>query len=80
MILGSSHAAPSAAPDEEDQELRLERFRAAHPGVVILLLGRCPTAWADGQKIGRPTVRGLLDSLEEIFGRDPQASHARRPQ
>ncbi len=78
-MCGSS-AAPSAAPCEEDQELRLRRFRAAHPGVVILLLGRCPTAWVDGQRIQRPTVRGLLDSLEEIVGRDPQASHAGRSQ
>ncbi len=76
----SSHVAPSAAPDEEDQELRLERFRAANPGVVILLLGPRPTAWVDGQRIQRPTVRGLLDSLEEIFGRDAQASHAGRSQ
>ncbi len=75
MIPGS-HAAPSAAPDEEDQELRLERFRAEYPGVVILLLGPCPTAWVDGQRIQRPTVRGLLDSLEEIFGPGAQASHA----
>ncbi len=78
--MSGSHAALSAAPDEENQELRLERFRAAHPGVVILLLGPCPTAWVDGQRIQRPTLRGLLDSLEEIFGRDPQASHAGRSQ
>lgn len=79
-MTSGSHAAPSAAPDEEDQGLRLERFRAAHPGVVILLLGACPTAWADGQRIQRPTLRGLLDGLEEIVGRDAQASHAGRSQ
>ena len=71
-----SHAALSAAPDEEDQVPRLERFRAAHPGVVILLLGACPRAWAGGQRIERPTLRGLPGSLEETFQADPQASQA----
>ena len=72
MIPGS-HAALSAAPDEEDQVPRLERFRAAHP---VLLLGTCPKAWVGDQKIEHPTLRGLLDGLEEIFGPDPQARHA----
>lgn len=71
-----SHAALSAAPDEQDQVARLERFRAAHPDVVILLLGTCPKAWVGGQRIERPTLRGLLDGLEEIFHPDPQARHA----
>lgn len=55
---------------------RLERFRAAHPDVVILLLGTCPKAWVDGQRIQRPTLRGLLDDLEEIVHPDAQASQA----
>ena len=55
---------------------RLERFRAAHPEVLILLLGTCPKAWAGGQKIERPTLRGLLDELEEIVRPDAQASQA----
>ena len=75
MIPGS-HAALPAAPDEEDQMQRLERFRAAHPDVVILLLGTCPKAWVDGQRIERPTLRGLLDDLEEIVHPDAQASQA----
>ena len=50
MIPGS-HAALSAAPDEQDQARRLERFRAAHPGVPVLLLGACPKAWVGDQKI-----------------------------
>jgi hypothetical protein len=75
-VIPGSHAALSAAPDEEDQVARLERFSAAHPDVIILLLGACPTAWADGQRIQRPTLRGLLGSLEETFQADPQASQA----
>ena len=75
-MIPDSHAALPVAPDEQDQVQRLERFRAAHPGVVILLLGTCPRAWADGQPIERPTLRGLLDRLEEIFHPDPQASRA----
>ncbi len=54
-------------PDGPDQVLRLRAFRAAHPEVVILLLGACPKAWVDGQKIQQPTLRGLLDELEEIL-------------
>ena len=75
MIPGS-HAALSAKPDEGDQVPRLERFRAAHPDVPVLLLGTRPRAWVGDQKIEQPTLRGLLDGLEEIFGLDPQARHA----
>ena len=59
-------SAPGLVPDE-DQEPRLKRFRAAHPEIVILLLGAWPKAWVDGQKIEHPTLRGLLDELEEIL-------------
>ncbi len=75
-----SDATLCAAPDEEDQVLRLERFRAAHPGVVILLLGTCPRAWVDGQRIERPTLGGLLGGLEEIFRPDPHTSRTGTPQ
>ena len=78
MIPGRQAVLP-AAPDEQDQVPRLERFRAAHPDVIILLLGACPRAWADGQRIEHPTLRGLLDRLEEIFHPDPQVSHAGGP-
>jgi len=71
-VIPGSHAGLPAAPDEQDQARRLERFRAAHPGVVILLLGTCPRAWADGQRIEHPTLRGL----EEIVRPDAQASQA----
>jgi hypothetical protein len=35
-------------PDGEDQMPRLERFRDAHPEVVILLRGAMPKAWVKG--------------------------------
>ena len=75
MIPGS-HAALPAAPDEQNQVPRLERFRATHPGVPVLLLGACPRAWVGGQKIENRTLRGLLDDLEQILPPDLQASRA----
>jgi len=75
-VIPGRHTALSATPVEQDPVRRLERFRAAHPDVVILLLGTCPRAWVDGQRIEHPTLRGLLDRLEEIYHPDPQASHA----
>jgi hypothetical protein len=63
----SGHRAPLWLVLDTDQEPRLERFRAAHPEIVILLLGAWPKAWVDGQKIEHPTLRGLLDELEEIL-------------
>ncbi len=67
-------------PDGEDQAARLERFRAAHPDVPVLLLGAYPRAWVSGQKVERPTLRGLLDGLEEIFRPDAHASRMGTPQ
>ena len=75
-----NRAALSLVPDEPDQVPRLERFRAAHPEVVILLRGPMPTAWVGGRKIERPTLRGLLDELEEIFTPDAQDRQAGSPQ
>ena len=69
-------AALSLVPDEPDQVPRLERFRAEHPEVIILLRGAMPKAWVDGRKIVRHTLRDLLDELEEIFPPDAQASYA----
>ena len=60
-------AALGLVPDEQDQVPRLERFRTAHPEVVILLRGALPRAWVGSRKIERHTLRGLLDELEEIF-------------
>ena len=65
-----NRAALSLVPDEPDQVPRLERFRAAHPEVVVLLKGPMPTAWVGGRKIVRRTLRDLLDELEEIFPPD----------
>ena len=63
-------AALSLVPDEPDQVPRLERFRAEHPEVIILLRGAMPKAWVGGRKIVRPTLRVLLDELEAIFPAD----------
>ena len=57
----------SLVPDEPDQVPRLERFRAAHSEVVVLLRGPMPTAWVGGRKIVRQTLRVLLDELEEML-------------
>ncbi len=69
-----NRAALSLVPDEEDKVPRLERFRAAHPEIVILLLGAWPKAWLNRQKIEHPTLRGLLDELEKILPAERPAS------
>ena len=66
--------------DGEDQAARLERFRATHPDVPVLLMGTRPRAWVGGQKIEHPTLRGLLDDLEEMFRPDTHASRTETPQ
>jgi hypothetical protein len=75
-----SPAQVSLVLDGEDQTARLERFRATYPGVPILLLGTRPRAWIGDQKIEHPTLRGLLDDLEEIFRPDTHASRLGTPQ
>jgi hypothetical protein len=45
-----------------------------------LLLGTRPRAWVSGQKLEHPTLRGLLDDLEEIFRPDARTSRTRTPQ
>ena len=74
-----SPAQVSLVGDGEDQAARLERFRAAHPGVPVLLLGACPKAWVDGQKIENRTLRSLLDDLEEFFRPDARISRTGTP-
>ena len=37
-----------------------------------LAAGHLPKAWVGDQKIERPTLRGLLDDLEEMFPPDAQ--------
>jgi hypothetical protein len=69
-MMPGNQAALSLVPDEPDQVPRLERFRAAHPEVIVLLKGHMPTAWVSGRKIVRHTLRDLLDELEEIFPPD----------
>jgi hypothetical protein len=66
--------------DGDDQAAWLERFRATHPDVPVLLMGTRPRAWVGGQKIEHPTLRGLLDDLEEIFRRDTRVSRPGTPQ
>ena len=60
-----NRAALSLTPHEPDQVPRLERFRTAHPEVIILLKGPVPTAYAGHRKIQRHTLRALLDDLEQ---------------
>ena len=75
-----SPAQVSLVLDGEDQTARLERFRATHPDVPVLLIGACPRAWVSGQKLEHPTLRGLLDDLEEMFRPDTHASRTETPQ
>jgi hypothetical protein len=54
---------------EADIEGRAGRFRAAHPQIAILVLGR-PSAWLDCEKIAEAaTPAALLDELEYRFPR-----------
>jgi hypothetical protein len=75
-----SPAQMTLVPDGEDQAARLERFRATHPDVPVLLMGTRPRAWVGGQKIEHPTLRGLLEDLEKIFRPDTHASRPEIPQ
>jgi hypothetical protein len=65
-----SAAQVSPVLGDEDQVMRLERFRVAHPDAPVLLLGACPRACVGAQKIEHLTLRGLLDDLEEILRPD----------
>ena len=75
-----SPAQVALVPDGEDQAARLERFRATHLDVPVLLLGACLRTWVGDQKIENPTLRGLLDDLEEIFHPDAPTSRTGTPQ
>jgi hypothetical protein len=79
-VTSRSPAQVSLVLDGEDQAARLERFRAMYPDVPVLLLGTRPRAWVGGQKIEHPTLRGLLDDLEETFRPDAHASRPGTPQ
>jgi hypothetical protein len=78
-VTGPARPALRIAPDEQDQVPRLERFRADHPEVVILLRGATPRAWIGGRKIERHTLRTLLDELEQTVPPDAPASRAGAP-
>ncbi len=69
-----SPAQMSLVPDGEDQAAQVDQFRVAHPEVPVLLLGDCPRAWVGDQKVEHPTLRGLLDGLEEIFSSGARTS------
>ena len=62
-----NRVALSLVPDEPDQVPRLERFRAGHPEVIILVKGPVPKAYVGHRKVQRATLRVLLDELEEMF-------------
>jgi len=62
-------------PDEYDQVLRLDRFRQAHPAVIV---GAGNGWWQavipapDGEIVTtRYTLRALLDKLEELLKTNP---------
>jgi hypothetical protein len=61
----------SLVPDEPDQGARLERFKAAHPDIPVILGGEMPTAFVGHTRVRRQTLRGLLDQLEELTDREP---------
>lgn len=52
---------------EPDQMLRLEAFKERHSRVAILLRGDMPAAWTGSDVIRCPTLRELLDVLDEMF-------------
>jgi hypothetical protein len=64
-VTGAARPALPVVLDEPDQVPGLERFRAGHPEL---------RAWVGGQKVERPTLRGLLDELEEILPPEPLTS------
>ena len=73
---GLTRAALGLAPAEPDQVHRLQRYRAAHPGVIIGAGGfgtwqaRIPES--DGETVTvRYTLRELLDKLDELTGQHP---------
>jgi hypothetical protein len=79
-VTSRNPAQMSLVPDGEDQAARLDQFCVAHPDVPVLLLGDCPRAWVGDQKVEHPTLRGLLDGLEEIFSPGARTSRTRTAQ
>ena len=70
-------------PDELDQVVRLARFKAAHPDVVVgdggfgTMQARIPEQ--DGETvITRYTLRELLDKLDELLGQAPLRARRRK--
>lgn len=78
-MTGPARPALRILAGEQDQVPRLERYRADHPEVVILLRGALPRAWIGMQKIERHTLRDLLDELEQTVSPDAPASRAGTP-
>lgn len=66
-------------PDELDQVVRLARFKAAHPDVVVgdggfgTMQARIPEPGGETVII-RYTLRELLDKLDELLGQAPLMS------
>jgi hypothetical protein len=72
---GFGHLTPRTAPDELDQVVRLNRFRAEHQGIVIVAgegwwQGRVPEPKGEAV-ITRYTLRELLDKLDALVGGQP---------
>jgi hypothetical protein len=59
-------------PQQPEDLIRLDAFRQRHPGIVIgeefgTWHAGAPAAWS----LGRPTLTGLLDALEQYFADEP---------
>jgi hypothetical protein len=69
---GLARGWPRLVPEEPDQVIRLQRFRAAHPGVMVqpgqFATWEARITEADGETtIVRHTLRELLDKLAELL-------------
>jgi hypothetical protein len=73
-VSGLARPGPRIVPDEPDQVLRLARFRAEHPAVVIgtaefgTWQARIPEATGETVVV-RHRLAELLDKLDELTGR-----------
>jgi hypothetical protein len=81
-VSGPAKPALSLAPDEPDQVLRLNRFRAEHPGIAIhagvAYWQAVVTQRAGESVITRYLLKELLDKLDALTGHPGCRKPARR--